>query len=260
MRVLDGPEIHGGYENSRPTQSTCGLENSCGFEAHNCLCAVVRDAFGQTLPKGALRFALDSGQEIAPETLPNSPVIGVLTGSVGIVAHLSDGRRTITGLFFPGDYINLASLNYRLNGTITALSPSAVQIMESPVFGKILEKSDAIREHYFDQSNRFVFHLLDHSNDLAKKTPIERIAAFLFELKKRSQNHHRQKLDKVIIPFGRRDIADYLGLQPETVSRGFTALTSEGVISLLEADVVVIEDIHRLREIANGGRPRKRGA
>ncbi|CTQ63443.1 MAG: helix-turn-helix domain-containing protein [Roseibium album] len=259
MQSLIGLEGCGFNETERAAENACGLVHSCGFHARNCICSELRAAFNADLPKGVNRFALASGQEIEPETLPNSPVIGVLTGSVGIVAHLSDGRRTITGLFFPGDYINLASLNRQLNGAITALAPSAVQVMEQPVFENLLRLSNLTRDHFMDQMNSVLFQLLDHSNDLAKKTPIERIAAFLFELKNRTLPRKSTQFNTVAIPFGRRDIADYLGLQPETVSRGFTTLTAEGVINLPEADLVTIQDVHRLRQIANGGRPRKRG-
>lgn len=248
------------FTEDRKADTLCSLEHSCGFHASNCICSALRSTFGLNLPKGAHRFALDSGHEIDPDTLPNSPVIGVLTGAIGIVAHLSDGRRTITGLFFPGDYINLASLKRQFDGTITALAPSAVQLMEYPIFEKVLNRSETAREHFIDQTNSFLFRLLDHSNDLAKKTPIERIAAFIFELKNRMLPRKETQFNTIAIPFGRRDIADYLGLQPETVSRGFTTLTHEGVISLPEADLVTIEDVRRLRLIANGGRPRKRGS
>ena len=259
MQSLNGLEVSDYSQADRIAEGDCGLEHSCGFHARACICSEIRSTFGTVLPKGAHRFVLASGEAIEPDTLPNSPVIGILTGAVGIVAHLSDGRRTITGLFFPGDYISLASMSHKLNGEITALSSSAVQIMEQPVFDRLLQLSNVTREHFMDQMNSFMFQLLDHSNDLAKKTPIERIAAFIFELKHRTRPRRSTQFNLVEIPFGRRDVADYLGLQPETVSRGFTTLTNEGVINLQEADLVTIEDVHRLRQIANGGRPRKRG-
>ncbi|MCV0425047.1 MAG: helix-turn-helix domain-containing protein [Roseibium sp.] len=259
MQSPIGMEVYDYGQVGRTVESACGLEHRCGFHAQACICSEMRSTFGAALPKGTHRFTLAAGDEIEPDTLPNSPVIGVMTGVVGIVAHLSDGRRTITGLFLPGDYINLGSLSHRLNGAITALSPSAVQVMEQPVFDRLLKLSNVTREHFMDQMNSFLFQLLDHSNDLAKKTPIERIAAFIFELKHRTLPRRSTQFNTVSIPFGRRDVADYLGLQPETVSRGFTTLTNEGVINLPEADLVTIEDVHRLRQIANGGRPRRRG-
>lgn len=259
MRTMNGLSAES-YTEDQDAGNLCSLEHSCGFHSQNCICAALRTTFGIDLPKGAHKYALAAGQELDPESLPNSPVIGILTGAVAIVAHLSDGRRTITGLFLPGDYINLATLQRQFDGTITALTHSAVQLMEYPVFEKLLSRSDTARDHFIDQTNNFLFRLLDHSNDLAKKTPIERIAAFIFELKSRMLPRNGHQFNSITIPFGRRDIADYLGLQPETVSRGFTTLTNEGVISLPEADLVTIEDVRRLRLIANGGRPRKRGA
>jgi CRP/FNR family transcriptional regulator, anaerobic regulatory protein len=254
-----GLETPGCTQASQTPGEGCGLKQSCGFHARNCICTEIRTVFGTDLPPGAHKFALNSGQEVDPDTLPNSPVLGVLTGSVGIVSHLSDGRRTIMGLFFPGDYINLTSLNQKLSGEITALAPSAIQLMDQPIFDRLLRTSENTRNHFLDQTNNFLYQQLEHSNDLTKKTPVERIAAFIFELKKRTLPRKNTQLNCASIPFGRRDIADYLGLQPETVSRSFTSLTKEGAISLPEADVVMIEDVHRLRKIANGGWPRKRG-
>ncbi|CTQ52172.1 Nitrogen fixation regulation protein FixK [Roseibium album] len=252
--------IPGNAEASRRPEDNCGLKHTCGFHSRNCICTKIHTIFGATPPPGAHRFVLDTSHELDPDTLPNSTVLGVLTGSVGIVSHLSDGRRTIAGLFFPGDYINLAPLSQRLTGAITALAPTAVQLMEKAVFDRLMRDSENARSHFLDQTNNFLHQQLDHSNDLAKKTPVERIAAFVFELKNRTLPRKDTQFNCVAIPFGRRDIADYLGLQPETVSRGFTSLTKEGAISLPEADVVMIDDVHRLRQIANGGWPRKRGS
>lgn len=259
MPLPDGLQVPDYGDDCQAPKTDCVLQHHCGFHIRNCICSELHQSFGASLPQGTHKFTLKPGDEIDPVTLPNSPVLGILTGSVGMVTHLSDGRRTITGLFFPGDYINLASLGRQHCGEITALAASAVQLMEQSVFDRLLSISENARTHFFDQTNKFLFRQLDHSNDLAKKTPIERIAAFIFELINRSVPRKPNQLTSVAIPFGRRDIADYLGLQPETVSRGFTSLTNEGVITLPEADLVTIENVHRLRQIANGGRPRKRG-
>ncbi|WP_172795168.1 Crp/Fnr family transcriptional regulator [Polycladidibacter hongkongensis] len=209
--------------------------------------------------RGSHRVHLSVADEIEPRELSGEPVLSVLAGAMGVVAHLSDGRRTITGLFLPGDYINLAALSRQISGTITALGPSTLQIIDQSVFDSLLEHSRQTREHFVSRSNALLFQMLDHSNDLAKKTPIERIAAFLFELRSRRDRNKSHELNHVQIPFGRRDIADYLGLQPETVSRGFTALAHEGAIKLLATDKIEILNMKGLRYIANGGRPRKKG-
>ncbi|MEP3049539.1 MAG: helix-turn-helix domain-containing protein [Roseibium sp.] len=255
----DGLPIPGYEGNCQAAKTDCVLQHHCGFHVRNCICSELQQYFGASLPQGTHKFTMQPGDEIDPDSLPNSPVLGILTGSVGMVTHLSDGRRTISGLFFPGDYINLASLGRQSCGEITALAASAVQLMEQSVFDRLLSISEGARTHFFTQTNKFLFRQLDHSNDLAKKTPIERIAAFIFELINRSVPRKSNQMTSIAIPFGRRDIADYLGLQPETVSRGFTSLTNEGVITLPEADLVTIENVKHLRQIANGGRPRKRG-
>jgi len=257
--VFDIQTIRDVENDARPGPGTalCTIGTACGFRNTQCLCGNLFQIFGVSTPPGLHRLDLETGNTILPENLPNDPILAFHTGTVGLEVHLSDGRRTISGLFFPGDYLDVAPFGRRFDGTLTALAPSIVHIIDRIVFEQLLASKDEMQDHYLAYASATLQRMMSHANDLAKKTPIERMAAFIFEIRTRCGSPKDAK--KVALPFGRRDIADYLGLQPETVSRALSALTQEGAISLPETNLISIEDSLLLRQIANGGRPRKRG-
>ena len=80
---------------------------------------------------------------------------------------------------------------------------------------------------------------------------MEKIVAFLLGLSRRAERWN-MPANPVLLPMSRGDIADYLGLTIETVSRTFTRLRSEGVIELPESHRVVLVDLERLAALAEG--------
>ena len=87
---------------------------------------------------------------------------------------------------------------------------------------------------------------------LGRKTAKEKVASFLLGLSRRLARRG-QKDNPVPIPMSRSDIADYLGLTTETVSRTFTALKSKQVIQLLEGNKVDLAQRDVLLDLADGG-------
>ena len=86
---------------------------------------------------------------------------------------------------------------------------------------------------------------------LGRKTPIEKIASFLLDLSRRS-TAWGMPASPVLLPMSRADIADYLGLTIETVSRTFTKLRSMGAIELPESHRVVLSDPQQIEDLALG--------
>jgi len=82
----------------------------------------------------------------------------------------------------------------------------------------------------------------DHSVDLGKKSAPERLR----------RQMGGEGCETVDLALRRSDIADYMGLQPETVSRGLKELERRGLISLKGRSRVVIHDEPALRQLANG--------
>ena len=80
-------------------------------------------------------------------------------------------------------------------------------------------------------------------------TPLERLAGFLLDMAAR-RRRQGQSDGMVVLPMTRSDIADYLGLTVETVSRSFTRLRQENIISTQDAHHVNLVDSERLHALA----------
>ena len=86
---------------------------------------------------------------------------------------------------------------------------------------------------------------------LGRKSARERVATFLLRLSEKAERRGLPE-SPVRLPMTRTDIADYLGLTTETVSRSFTALKRDGVIEVPDSHQVVLRDIDALDDIAEG--------
>ena len=90
-------------------------------------------------------------------------------------------------------------------------------------------------------------------------TPLEKLATILLEFSGWSKPMKRKSLEHVVpIPIARTDIAQYMGLKPETVSRAIARLEKERVIEIAGRNNIAILKPVELREISIGGRPRQR--
>ena len=86
---------------------------------------------------------------------------------------------------------------------------------------------------------------------LGRKSARERVVSFILMLSNSAMRHGRPG-DPVFLPMSRSDIADYLGLTTETVSRTFTSLKKQGLIELLDDKRIRLSRMSALREIAEG--------
>ena len=87
---------------------------------------------------------------------------------------------------------------------------------------------------------------------LGRKTAREKVATFLVKLAQRAAKIGHPP-SEVALPMSRADIADYLGLTIETVSRTLTKLKSEKLIDVPNATEIIIPNLHALEMVASGG-------
>jgi len=85
---------------------------------------------------------------------------------------------------------------------------------------------------------------------LGRKTAREKVVSFLLSLSRRARRRGAPP-SPVALPMSRADIADYLGLTTETVSRTFTALKGSGVIRLLPGNMVELPNPESLHDLAD---------
>jgi CRP/FNR family transcriptional regulator len=179
-------------------------------------------------------------------TLADS-VFNVTEGIVRLYKSLPDGRRQIVGFALPGDFLGLA-LQDRYGVAAEAVTQVSVCRFARSAFLACVDG----KPHLLRRLHEFAGHELSLAQDqmllLGRRTAEEKIAAFLLNLQTR---YARIGATSVTVPLqmSRQDIADYLGLTIETVSRTLTRLAKEKIL-LLVPDGVRLIGKERLEQIA----------
>jgi CRP/FNR family nitrogen fixation transcriptional regulator len=172
-------------------------------------------------------FKYRQGSEIFGEAEPADYVYQIREGAVRTYKRLSDGRRQIGAFHLRGDILGVENGEiYRF--TAEAIVNTTVWIAKSQSLFAGLGKADIpAANHVRDLITRTLEHMENHLLLLGRQTALEKVASFLLEIDRRLQ---QPKV--MVLPMGRRDIADYLGLTLETVSRSLSTLRDEGILSV----------------------------
>ena len=193
------------------------------------------------------------GDSFSDEALSQWPIVAVESGVLSLQYIMQDGRKTIAALFMPGDIVDLRSASNRKRGNLIALGKAGICRLSPAIFTEIVRINPNAQQVVWDNLREQTFRAIEHSVDLAKKQALEKLASFIFECR-----HHESanaKNDSVVsIPIRRLDLAEYIGMQPETVSRCFRELESNRIIELETLTTIIIKNIPALRRIANGDR------
>jgi len=169
-------------------------------------------------------FAYKRGTEIHGENEPADYVYQVKKGAVRSYKLLSDGRRQIGAFHLVGDIFGLTNgENHRF--TADAVVDTTLWLMKRRSLEVISQTDGVLARNLLSLTTRSLQHAEDHMLLLGRKDSLERVTTFLLEMDKRLT-------DAMTLPMSRRDIADYLGLTLETVSRGLSRLRRAGAISL----------------------------
>ncbi|NIA69921.1 Crp/Fnr family transcriptional regulator [Pelagibius litoralis] len=182
----------------------------------------------------------------------------VISGALAVERELSDGRRILCALFHEGDLVDLRRTERARQGDLIALKESEfLALDESRAEICTSEHADVARA-FIVQLGDHLARMRDHATDLAFKTPFESLASVLFEFRRwPGADSGNPGGSTVRIPIPRGDVADYIGVKPETVSRAIRRLERERLIGIPEQDQVFLADIPSMRRLANGGRPRQ---
>ncbi len=193
---------------------------------------------------------LKRGETFSGEALTTWPIVAVATGVLSMQHLLEDGRKSIAALFMQGDIIDLRDISNRNRGHLIALSTSNVCRLSPAMFQRIMESNPDAQHVVWRNLRDQTFRAIDHSADLSKKQALEKLASFIFECRHRQARNVSE--NSVVIPVRRVDLAEYLGMQPETVSRCFRNLEERGIVELKSIKHVKLLSIPALRRIANG--------
>ena len=186
-----------------------------------------------------VRMQYNRDEEVFGEGEASRYVYRVLSGAVRTYRLLSDGRRQIVEFHLAGDLFGLDGDARHALGA-EAIRASTLQVMRRDAF---LNESGTGAQTAISTLLKKFQRAQAHMLLLGRHTACERVAAFLLDFRDRA------KTATIDLPMSRQDIADYLGLTIETVSRTFTQLQCSGLIDLISCRRVVLSNPVALERI-----------
>jgi CRP/FNR family nitrogen fixation transcriptional regulator len=181
--------------------------------------------------------------EIYAEGEASGYVYKVISGVVRVSKLLPDGRRQISAFHMPGEMFGFEAEDVH-HASAEAVVPTKVIAYKWDGLVNQGKQSVSVVRELLDLAVRELRHTQDHLLLLGRKNALERLAAFLLEMDARTGFKH--VLD---LAMPRHDIADYLGLTLETVSRMFAELKAMGALKLESARRVHLLDTDKLEAL-----------
>lgn len=175
-------------------------------------------------------------------------------GAFKTVSLSEHGEEQIVGFHLPGELIGLDALGNGLH-RCEAIALTNAHVCEVPLIQltSVAAQLPRLQQQLLRVIGQGMDRDQDHLNMLVKRQATERIALFLHGLSERYQLIGQSAL-QFKLPMSREDIANYLGLALETVSRGFTRLQDDGVISV-HGRLIEISDRKQLARLAHINEP-----
>jgi CRP/FNR family transcriptional regulator, nitrogen fixation regulation protein len=181
--------------------------------------------------------------EICGEDEPAEYLYQVVTGAVRTYKVLEDGRRQIGAFHFPGDVFGLESGD-RIGFSAEAIADSKVRVAKRSTILMMAGRDSVLAADLWSRMAGGFRSAQEHMLVLGRRNAEERVATFLLDMAQ------RVSADGVVeLPMSRLDIADYLGLTIETVSRTLTQLENKAAIELPSSRRVLLSSRDTLRRL-----------
>jgi CRP/FNR family transcriptional regulator, anaerobic regulatory protein len=176
---------------------------------------------------------VEAGASVVERGMRSENIGYVLDGTLAMVQIFEDGKKHIVGLLVPTDIYGRifdGPSDYR----IEALSASRILCFPRGPFEQLLRENP-------DTERLFLVHLLDEMDAarewlllISGRKILNRLASFLVILMRRSQFKRTGSSAVVQVPLARKDLAQYLGARPETLSRAFHELEGRGILRIID--------------------------
>ncbi|WP_370402309.1 transcriptional regulator FnrL [Sulfitobacter sp. JB4-11] len=174
-------------------------------------------------------------------------VASVVDGVASLSKTLEDGRTQMVGLLLPSDFIGRPGRS-QIEFDVTATSDLTLCCFDRAPFERLVEETPHVAQRLME----LALDELDAARDwmllLGRKTAREKIATFVEMLARRSRSEASNSQVVSKLPMTRDQIANYLGLTLETVSRQFNSLKKEGIIDFSNRHEFEVKDIIALND------------
>jgi CRP/FNR family transcriptional regulator, nitrogen fixation regulation protein len=183
---------------------------------------------------GAL-MPYERNEEIFGAGEPSEYLYKVVSGAVRTFTILDDGRRQVSAFYLPGDYFGLEIGNEH-SSSCEAIANSKVLVFKRSAVLALANRDTSVARRLWDITSGELSRAQEHIVLLIKSAQ-ERVGSFLLGLARQASS-----AAEIDLPMSRQDIADYLGLTIETVSRTLTQFEASGYIALPTSRHVVLRN------------------
>jgi len=225
--------------------ATPALCRSCEAR-HQGICGALGAAQFATLARTARRVHRSAGEELLADAMPIDSYASVLRGVVKLTKVLEDGRQQVVGLQFAPD---LLGRPFASESRVTAEAATDVDLCIFPrqMLESLMGESATLERRVMIQVLRELDEARDWMVTLGRKTAAEKVASFLYLIASHAEPGGTVPGASVELPLSRGDIADFLGLTIETVSRQISKLKADGIIGSVSRRHLIVPDLARLR-------------
>jgi CRP/FNR family transcriptional regulator len=235
------------------TTRAAELCSHCGARGYS-VCNVIANEDLDRLAGAAMTMTVEAGRTFIREGDPAEHFFNITAGTAKLFKLLPDGRRQITGFAGVGHFLGLAvSATYAFGAE--ALESMKVCRFTRSKLRTLLDDFPAMEKRLLEVASNELVAAQEQMLLLGRKTARERLASFLIARAAVPSNClacEPELAGIITLPMTRSDIADYLGLTIETVSRTLTRFKSEGLIEIPAPGQVAIRDHAALESMATG--------
>jgi len=223
---------------------------------HRGVCGALSPEQLLTLSKQTKKHSFASDEELVPAGEKIERYSNIMNGVVKLTKLMADGRQQVVGLQFAPDFLGSP---FGKNSDISAEAATETKLCSFPasLLDEMIRQTPELEHRLHVQALKELDEAREWMLTLGRKTAAEKIASFLYLIATHIDPEVDQSVSraKFELPLKRADIADFLGLTIETVSRQITRLRKEGVIELENNRTVIVPNINRLKNACEVERP-----
>ena len=215
---------------------------------HRGVCGALNEEQLLKLSEQTKRHAVSHAAELKNGGRSADRHANIMSGVVKLSKLMADGRQQIVGLQFAPDFVGRP---FAADEDITIEAATDVRVCSFPrkTLEELMEQEPELEHRLHQQTLRELDEAREWMLTLGRKNAEEKVASFLYLIATHVDPEGNQGETDITLdlPMKRGDIADFLGLTIETVSRNMTKLRKRGVIDVVDRRTVFVPDLKRLQ-------------
>ena len=246
-----GASGHRNVDIARSEDPDIGIPATCRIcEARQgVVCGALAAAQLRELSRHSTRRKVDAGREIVAQGEEVTSYSNIMDGVVKLCKVMPDGRQQIVGLQFAPDFIGRPFVP---ESTLSAeaATPAEICVFPRGLLDRMIADTPELRHNLHAQALKELDAARDWMLTLGRRTAQEKVASLLYLIATHAEPETTSST-AFDLPLSRAEIADFLGLTIETVSRQMTKLRKQGVIRIENNRHIVVPDMDELERLVS---------